>query len=183
MHGSGGGQPIFENNVNSRHPVMRVVRPTRKADTQSQRPGTVQRMSDDSDLSIERVVQLANKDVCDAISNKMGRSLTTDESGAISAVIGTEHFWARAEELLMFVRHNESSKVQNTTETLAARFRDGTLPTPENSRETTPRVIQCDMCGSTGVCYCIRKGPGTAEKCPRCGGSEKCRHCNGTGTR
>ncbi len=26
MHGSGGGQPVFEININSRHPVMRVVR-------------------------------------------------------------------------------------------------------------------------------------------------------------
>lgn len=29
MHGNGGGQPFFEYKVNSRHPVMRVVRPFR----------------------------------------------------------------------------------------------------------------------------------------------------------
>jgi len=54
-------------------------------------------MSDDDDLSIERIVGLANKDVCDAISMKIGRTLTSDESNAILTIIGNEHFWARAE--------------------------------------------------------------------------------------
>ena len=33
MHGSGGGQPDFEINVNSRHPVMRVVLPLKLRST------------------------------------------------------------------------------------------------------------------------------------------------------
>lgn len=140
-------------------------------------------MLEDSDLSIERIVRLANKDVGDAISTKIGRSLTVDESNAIATIIGTEHFWARAEELLMFVRHRSASEVRDATAMLATRFREGTLASQDASHENSTRVIHCDMCNASGVCYCIRKGPGTAVGCPRCGGTEKCRHCNGTGMR
>ena len=140
-------------------------------------------MSDENDQSIDRIVRLANNDVRDAISSKIGRSLTNDETEAIATIIGTEHFWARAEELLMFVRHKDASEVQNMTVTIATRLREGMLPKNETAHERPARVIHCDMCGSTGVCYCIRKGPGNASGCPRCGGTEECRHCNGTGVR
>jgi hypothetical protein len=140
-------------------------------------------MSDESDLSIDQIVQLANKDVREAISTKIGRSVTNEESAAIATFIGTDYFWARAEELLMFTRHKDTSEVRCMTEMLATRYRDGTLIIPEKSSNESKRVIQCDMCGSTGICYCIRKGTETADGCPRCGGTEKCRHCNGTGTR
>ena len=140
-------------------------------------------MPDDNDLSIEHIVRLANKGVCDVISTKIGRSLTSDEANAISAVIGSEHFWARAEELLIFVRHNSTSDVANAMAMLATRFREGSLTRGEESLPHAKRVNQCDMCNSTGACYCTRKGPGTAARCPRCGGTEKCRHCNGTGAR
>ncbi|QDV26946.1 DnaJ-like cysteine-rich domain-containing protein [Aureliella helgolandensis] len=140
-------------------------------------------MADEDDQSTDHIIRLANSDVGDAISGKIGRSLTSDESQAIAAIIGTEHFWARAEELLMFVRHKAAGDVQNMVATIATRFREGTLPTDDDAHERPARVIHCDMCGSTGVCYCIRKGPGTAVGCPRCSGTEKCRHCNGTGTR
>lgn len=119
-------------------------------------------MVDDSDSSIERIVRLANKDACDAISNKIGRPLTSDESNAVSIFIGTEYFWARAEELLMFVQHRSVAEVTDAITGLATRLRDGTLASQVASHETTPRVVECDMCGTSGICYCIRKGPGNA---------------------
>lgn len=140
-------------------------------------------MTDENDQSIDHIIRLANSDVGAAISSKIGRSLTNDELQAIAAIIGNEYFWARAEELLMFARHRTAGDVQNMVATLAERFREGTLPTKDDAHERPARVIHCDMCGTTGVCYCIRKGPGTALGCPRCGGTEKCRHCNGTGVR
>ena len=140
-------------------------------------------MPDDSDVSIERIVRLANEDVCEVIATKIGRSLAADELSAISTIIGTEYFWARAEELRMFVQHQSASHVLDTINMLRTRFRDGTLTSREDFRETTTRVLRCDMCNSSGACYCIRKEPGTAAGCPRCGGTGKCRHCNGTGTR
>ena len=140
-------------------------------------------MPDENDQNINHIVRLANNDVRHAISSKIGRSLTSDETDAIATILGNEHFWARAEELLMFVRHKDASEVQSMAATLATRFREGTLPKNDGEHERPARVIHCDMCGSAGVCYCIRKRPGTANDCPRCGGTEKCRHCNGTGVR
>lgn len=140
-------------------------------------------MSDENESSIDHIVLVANSDVREAISRKIGRSLSNDETEAIAAIIGTEHFWARAEEILMFVRHKDATDVQRMIDTLATRFREGMLPANDEARERPARVIHCDMCSATGVCYCIRKGPGTADGCPRCGGTEKCRHCNGTGAR
>ena len=140
-------------------------------------------MSDENDSSIDHIVLVANNDVRSALSRKIGRPLTHDETEAIAASVGTEHFWARAEELLMFVRHKDVTDVQHMIATLATRFREGMLPAIDEARERPVRVIHCDMCRATGVCYCIRKGPGTADGCPRCGGTEKCCHCNGTGAR
>jgi len=140
-------------------------------------------MPEDIDPNIERIVRIANRDVCDAISSKIGRALTSDESNAISTFIGTEYFWARAEELSMFVQHRSAEEVTATAVMSATRFREGTLVFQEGSREATKRVIHCNMCKATGDCYCIRQGPRTAVGCPRCGGTAKCRHCNGTGTR
>ena len=140
-------------------------------------------MSDEGELSIERITRLANEDVRNAISEKIGRSLTDDESNAIFTTIGTEHFWARAEELLMFVQHRNANEVLDTIATLRTQFRNGELALREASHESTPPVTGCDMCKGTGNCYCIRKGPGIAAGCPRCAGSAKCRRCQGKGTR
>jgi hypothetical protein len=139
-------------------------------------------MPDEEDISLAHIVEAANEDVCGAFSDKIRRSLTNDEVSALSIIIGTEYFWARAEELLMFVQSKSKSEVTSAITTLAARFRNGELRKQEGPRETKARVIECNMCQGNGVCYCIRKGPGTAIGCPRCAGSGKCCHCKGRGT-
>jgi hypothetical protein len=40
----------------------------------------------------------------------------------------------------------------------------------------------CIHCRGSGDCYCIRKGAGTPEGCPRCNGSGKCSICKGRRT-
>ena len=49
----------------------------------------------------------------------------------------------------------------------------------ERKRPPQPRI--CITCSGSGQCYCIRKGQGISEGCPRCGGSGKCHACGGTG--
>ncbi len=164
-------------------PVIASVRPSGMRPPFATLHRNALHMSGKNDSSIDHIVLIANNDVRDAICRKIGRSLTNDETEAISAIIGTEHFWTRAEELLMFVRHKDVTEVQIMVAKLKTRFREGMLPTNDEARERPARVIHCDMCSATGVCYCIRKGQGTADGCPRCDGTEKCRHCNGTGAR
>lgn len=138
----------------------------------------------EADLSIERITQVAISEVRDAISSKIGRKLTETESNAIAAIIDTEHFWARAEELRMFVQHKAAKDVLEMVTSIGNRYRElgkaaftsAVQPTP------APRIRHCGMCNGTGKCYCIRKGSGTAEGCSRCAGDAKCRHCRGTGT-
>lgn len=144
-------------------------------------------MPDDDDLSIERITQLAIEDVSSAIREKIGRSLSDDESNAVSAIVGTEHFWARAEEMLMFVRNKSSTEVLDAIAALAIRHREQKNKPPETrsgvaEQHDIMRRRPCNMCNGSGTCYCIRKGPGTAVGCPRCAGSAECRHCRGSGT-
>ena len=62
----------------------------------------------------------------------------------------------------------------------------GPPPPPDlNELETAPVVpkkelFPCANCVG-GVCYCIRKGPGVPDGCPRCGGTGQCHVCKGTG--
>lgn len=56
--------------------------------------------------------------------------------------------------------------------------------TPDTGPTDEPvatKDLPCWTCQGTGQCFCLRKGPGTAEGCPRCGGTGRCRHCEGTG--
>lgn len=140
-------------------------------------------MLDDADYSIEQITQLAIAEVSEAISGKIGRDLTDDESGAIAAIIGTEHFWARAEEFRMFVQHKDASHVLAMVTSLGSRYRDfkaGISDFAPAKPDPVPRARYCNMCNGSGECYCIRKGPGTAAGCPRCAGNGICRHCRGS---
>ncbi len=44
-----------------------------------------------------------------------------------------------------------------------------------------PRKVPCLVCKGTGSCFCLRKGSGISDRCPRCNGKGKCQHCHGTG--
>jgi hypothetical protein len=135
----------------------------------------------EADLSIERITQVAISEAREAISNKIGRELTENESAAITTIIDTEHFWARAEELQMFVQHNDAKDVLEMVTSIGTRYRElgkaAFAPAVQ-----PPRIRHCGMCNGSGECYCIRKGSGTAVGCPRCAGDGKCRHCRGSGT-
>ena len=138
------------------------------------------------DLSLERIAKIAVNDVVTAIHEKIGRALTDDEFGFIDSVVGTEHFWARAEEILMFVRQKTATDVLDAITKSGIWYRERLTNArdvkPESvSEPTTNRKRSCDMCNSTGVCYCIRKGPGNSSGCPRCESSGSCRYCRGTG--
>jgi hypothetical protein len=76
------------------------------------------------DHSIEEITQLAVQDVADAIAAKIGRELSADEFGGVAKIVGTEHFWARAEEMLMFVRYRSEDEVANAVTELGIRYRD-----------------------------------------------------------
>jgi hypothetical protein len=136
----------------------------------------------DSDYNIERITQIAISEVCSVISHKIGRELSETEVGGIAAIIDTEHFWARAEELQMFTRHKNAKDVLNMVTNIGNRYRQVGKEAFAPAVPPTPSARYCGMCNGSGECYCIRKGPGTAEGCPRCTGDVKCRHCRGSGT-
>ena len=136
----------------------------------------------DPDLSIERATQLAIAEVIGAISSKTGRSLTHDETAAVTAIIDTEHFWARAEEMRMFVQLKDPNDVQNMVNSIGERYRNGGKAAFERPAAPDPAPRHCNMCKGSGECYCIRKGPGNAANCPRCSGNAQCRYCRGSGT-
>jgi len=135
----------------------------------------------EADLSIERITQVAISEVRDAISNKIGRGLTESESDAIAAIVDTEHFWTRAEELRMFVQHKGAEDVSNMVTSIGERCRELGNAAFAPTVPATPRIRNCGMCNGSGECYCLRKGSGTALGCPRCAGDAKCRHCDGSG--
>jgi hypothetical protein len=43
------------------------------------------------------------------------------------------------------------------------------------------KEVACPVCQGSGNCFCIRKGAGHPNECPRCGGIGHCRYCKGTG--
>ncbi len=143
-------------------------------------------MQNEEDVSLERITKIAVNDVATAIREKIGRTLTDDEFGFIESVVGTEHFWARAEEMLMMVRRKTASDVLDAITKSGLWYRDRLENTEKvelNSASPPTRILKrtCDMCSGTGICYCIRKGPGNSTGCPRCESSGQCRYCRGTG--
>lgn len=68
-------------------------------------------MADDDDLRIEHIIELAQQDIADAVSEKIGRELTEAEQKGICRIVGGEHFWARAEEMQMFIRFHSRDDV------------------------------------------------------------------------
>jgi hypothetical protein len=139
-------------------------------------------MTSDEDLSIDRITRLAISEVAEAIRQKVTRDLSSDEFGAIRAIINTEHFWARAEEMRMFVQHKDPKDVLRMLTAIGERYREGGDAAFVPATPPAPSDRYCGICDGTGKCYCLRKGPGTAVGCRRCGGNAKCRHCRGSGT-
>ena len=133
------------------------------------------------DLSIEHITHVAISEVCDALSNKVGRKLTETESNAIAAIIDTEHFWARAEELQMFVRHKDFHAVSDMLTSVSERYTQLGKAAFAPATPVTTIKRNCGICNGSGLCYCHRKGSGNEVDCPRCAGDAKCRHCAGTG--
>jgi len=135
----------------------------------------------DADLSIERITQVAISEVRDAISDKVGRKLSETESNVIAAIIDTEHFWARAEELQMFVQHKDSRAVSDMLTSISERYQQFGKAAFASATSAAPQQRNCGICNGTGQCYCLRKGSGTEVGCARCAGDAKCRHCAGSG--
>jgi hypothetical protein len=77
-----------------------------------------------NDLSIESIIRTACKDVEGAASHKLSRDLTDREKHGIQLLVNTEHFWARAEEALMFIRFNDADRINAMLVHLAAKWDD-----------------------------------------------------------
>lgn len=135
----------------------------------------------DADLSIERITKIAISEACDVISHKVGRELTAGESNAVAAIIDTEHFWVRAEELQMFVQHKDTQAVSDMLISISERYQQFGKAAFAPVEPVAPQQRDCGICNGSGQCYCLRKGSGTAVGCPRCAGDAKCRHCTGSG--
>ncbi len=112
----------------------------------------------DADLSIQRITQIAISEACDAISHKIGRELTAGESNAVAAIIDTEHFWARAEELQMFVQHNDSQAVSDMLTLTSERYEQFGKASFGSVKPVAPQQRDCGICNGSGQCYCLRKG-------------------------
>ncbi len=87
-------------------------------------------MDDADDLSIESIIRASRNDVEAAASHKLSRDLTDREKRGIELLINTEHFWARAEEALMFIRFNDADKVGVMLAQLAAKYEARSMQQP-----------------------------------------------------
>jgi hypothetical protein len=79
-------------------------------------------MSDADDLSIQSIIRTACRDVEIAASRKLNRDLIDRERHGIELLVNTEHFWARAEEALMFIRFNDADRINRMLAHLSSKY-------------------------------------------------------------